>query len=599
MRVNKHTLVGALGAVLAAGCLAACGGGGSPGGGSPGGGSGTGSATASSGGSSGSASPATGNAKPPMNASSPIPGIAGCPKGASGSLHLVGDFGGPYSQEFNPLSASGNTQTFQSFVYEPLLQYSLSKTNSIQPWLASSYKWSAGGKTLSFRLRHGIDWSDGKPFTSADVVYTFQLLKKDPATNLKGIAYSSIAANGPYGVTMHFASPQYTQLFYIGTQYIVPQHVWSKFPNASKAQDTNPIGTGPYRLTKLTTQTIELTANPHYWIKGSPCVKTVNAPTYYSNTTADLAMEQGGGDWGGLFVSGMSRYTRTKGHDFWNPPTNDVALYPNLTKAPLNSLPLRKAISLALDRNKIVQIGELGEEQVIDNATGIILPRDRSQLAPKYANATLTQDTAKAKHLLTAAGYKFGSGGTLMTPSGKPVTLSIMAPAAFSDWIAAVQEVARELGAIGIKATVNPTQNAQWTSDMQLGHYQIAINAGELGPNSFYQYDGWLYSHNTAPIGKLATTNWERYHNAHADSLINSYLATNSPSAQARDMAGLEGVVANQVPVIPLYYATDWGLYTTTKFIGWPSPKDPYQIASSYDNPENEVVLLHLAPKAG
>jgi peptide/nickel transport system substrate-binding protein len=545
------------------------------------------------GGNSGSSSGSNSNAgSAAASANRPIPGLASCST-QQGTINYVGDIGGPLARNFNPFSSSANTADVQSFVYEPLLQYSLSKSSSVQPWLASSYTWTKGGKELTFQLRHGITWSDGKPFTSADVVFTFDTLKKYPATNLKGIQFSSVQAMGPYTVRMTFASPEYTQLFYIGTQYIVPEHIWAHLGDPSKALNLNPVGTGPYKLTQLTPSNLVLTANPHYWLKGLPCIKTVSAPPYYSNTTADLAMEQGNGNWGGLFVSGMSKYTSLPGHKFWNPPTNDVALYPNLTQAPLNSLPLRQAISLALNRSKIEQIGELGEEHVITNRTGVVLPRDKSQLAPQYANDNFTYSDAKAKSVLTAAGYKY-SGATLETPAGKPVTLSIMAPAAFSDWLAAVQEVAGELKAIGISATVQPTQNAQWVSDMQLGHYQIAINAGVLGPNSFYQYDNWLSSTYSAPIGKIAPANFERYQSSTANSLINSYLGTNNAATQQKDMAGLEGIVANDLPVIPLYYATDWGLYVDSSITGWPSPSDPYQIASSYDTPQNEVVLLHL-----
>jgi peptide/nickel transport system substrate-binding protein len=523
----------------------------------------------------------------------PVSDIASCPNGPQGTLNFVGDIGGPYARNFNPFSASENTGAQQAFVYESLLQFSLSQS-TVTPWLASSYSWSDGGHVLTFSLRHNINWSDGKPFTSADVVFTFNLLKKDPATNLKGIVFNSITATGRYSVKMTFATPEYTELFYIGTQYIVPEHIWSAISDPSTALNLNPVGTGPYLLTSLTPESLIMTANPHYWQPDSPCIKTISAPPYVSNTTADLAMEQGDGTWGGLFVAGMSRYTSTPGHDYWNPPTNDVALYPNLTVAPLNSLPLRQAISLTLDRNKIEQLGEQGEETPISNRTGIILPRDRSQLAPQYANDSFTPNVAQAKSVLKAAGYKWSSSGALLTPAGKPVAFSIIAPAAFSDWIAAVEEVTAELSSIGINATLDSVANPEWVSDMEFGHFQMGIDAGELGPNSFYQYDGWLLSSNSAPIGSLAATNYERYSSSQADALINSYLGTDNPTTQQTDMTGLEGIMVNDVPVIPLYYATDWGLYVTTHVSGWPSPSNPYEISSSYDAPMNEVVLLHL-----
>ncbi|MBO0802166.1 MAG: ABC transporter substrate-binding protein [Nocardiopsaceae bacterium] len=521
----------------------------------------------------------------------PISDIASCPSGPQGKLNYVGDIGGPYARNFNPFTASANTAALQSFVYEPLLQYSLSQSR-VAPWLASSYAWSDGGRSLSLNLRHNVKWSDGKPFTSADVVFTFNLLKKKPATNLKGIQFSSVKATGPYSVTMTFAKPAYTQLYYIGTQYIVPQHIWAKIGNPSTALNLNPVGTGPYTLTKLTTQSLVLTANPHYWQPHSPCIKTIDAPPYVSNTTADLAMEQDTGTWGGLYLPGMSRYTSTPGNDYWNPPTNDVALYPNLTEAPFNSLPLRQAISLALNRNKIEQLGEQGEETPISNRTGIILPRDRSQLAPRYAKDDFAPSVTRAKSVLKAAGYTWNSSGTLLTPAGKPVAFSILAPSAFSDWISAVQEVTAELSRLGIKAKLDSVPNTQWLQDMEFGHFQMGIESGQLGPNSFYQYDGWLS--NSVPVGHLASTNFERYSSSKADSLISSYLGTQDPATQNTAMAGLEKIMVNDVPVIPLYYATYWGLYVTKHISGWPSPSNPYEIASSYDTPMNEVVLLHL-----
>ena len=528
----------------------------------------------------------------------PVPGLASCPGGPKGEVNIADDHGGPYVGNFNPFDAPISADT-QSFVYETLLQYSLTNSKWIQPWLASNYAWSDGGRTLTFHLRHNITWSDGKPFTSADVAFTFNLLKNNPATNLKGIVFSSVGTEGPYAVKMTFAQPEYTELYYIGTQYIVPEHIWATIKNPTKFLDgKDPIGTGPYLLTSMTSSDAVLTPNPHYWMKGLPCIAKVTAPTYLSNTTSNEAMEVGTGDWGGLFIgNGLGNYTSHPGHKVWNPPTGDVALYPNLTRAPLNSLPLREAISLALDRKKIVFLGELNQEHVITNQTGVILPRDKYQLAPQYRNANYVQNISKAKAVLKAAGYTFNSKGALLTPAGKVVTLTMGAPAAFSDWITSMTEVASELKAIGIDATVTPIENTEYFTNLFTGKYQLDIMATTLGPNSFYQYDGYMYSHNSAPIGTAATSDYERFTSAKADALINSYLGTNNPAIQQKDMAGLESIQVNQLPIIPMYYSTEWGEYVTTNIAGWPSPSNPYEASSSYDTPMNEVVLLHLTWK--
>jgi peptide/nickel transport system substrate-binding protein len=527
-----------------------------------------------------------------------LPGMASCPSGTAGTLNFVGDTAGPYADNFNPFSSTVNTGAEFPFVYETLLQFSLANSKTVTPWLASGYSWSNGGKTLTFQLRHGITWSDGKPFTSADVVFTYNLIKKYPASNLRGINFDTATANGTYGVTLTFPQPSYSDLYYIGTQYIVPQHVWASLGDPTKVLNTHPVGTGPYLLTTLAQQSMTLTANPNYWQKGLPCIRTVSAPPYDSNTTADLAMEQGGGDWGGLFIAGINKYTSNPTHKYWFPPVADATIYPNLDTAPLNSLPLREAISDALNRKAIAQAADLGEEQPITNETGLILPRDGYLLGNAYTNSQFSYNVAAAKSILTAAHYSFGASGKLLDPQGKAVSFAIDVPSAFSDYVAGVEEVSAELKAIGLNVTVNSIPNTQWLSNLQLGHFQASIDYSEVGPTSFFEYDGWLYSKNSAKVGSVATTNYERFSSPQADSLVSSYLDTDDPTVQKTDMVGLEGIMVKQLPVIPLFYQTDWGEYVTQNITGWPTPSDPYQISSSYDTPMNEVTLLHLKYKS-
>jgi peptide/nickel transport system substrate-binding protein len=524
----------------------------------------------------------------------------GCPAGPRGTLNFVGDTGGPYPYNFNPFAYLTNAAgALYSFVYEPLLQFSLSNSKSIQGWLASSYAWSDGGKTLTFHLRHGVSWSDGKPFTSADVVYSFQMLKANPALNLKGLQFKTVSATGPYTVTMTFAQPSYVDLFYIGTEYMLPKHIWSHISNPGHYANLHPVGTGPYQVKSLSSQSLTLVARQHYWLKDLPCVAKIVAPTYVSNTTADLAMEQGGGDWGGVYIPGINRYTSAStDNQYWFPPVQTVTLYPNLTKAPMNNVALRQAMSLALNRTQIALVSDEAEEQPVTNQTGLILPRDNYLLASKYAQASYSYSPSKARALLTKAGFTL-KDGKLQAPDGKPVSLSLIVPSAFSDYVAGVQEIARELQEIGINVTVDTISNTEWTTRTRLGQFDLSIQASLLGPTSFYQYDGWLDTTQSAPIGQGAAANYERYHSATADRLLDQYQATNNPAQQKALMAKLETLFIKDLPVIPMFYQTSWGNYTTSKFIGWPTPKNPYQISSSYDSPMNEIVLLHLRPRSG
>jgi peptide/nickel transport system substrate-binding protein len=87
--------------------------------------------------------------------------------------------------DFNPLVPTSTlvSWTAVGYIYEPLLQYDMLKPGTVYPWLATSATWSNHDKTLTFQLRRGVTWSDGVPFTSKDVVFTFDLLKKYPSLN--------------------------------------------------------------------------------------------------------------------------------------------------------------------------------------------------------------------------------------------------------------------------------------------------------------------------------------------------------------------------------------------------------------------------------
>ena len=92
---------------------------------------------------------------------------------------------------------------------------------------------------------------------------------------------------------LNFATPQYTNLFYIGSAYMVPQHIWSTVSNPSTWNDTNPVGTGPYKLTKFNSQGFTLSKTGTYWQQSQVKIANLSFPSYVSNTTASLALSQG------------------------------------------------------------------------------------------------------------------------------------------------------------------------------------------------------------------------------------------------------------------------------------------------------------------
>ena len=307
------------------------------------------------------------------------------------------------TDDFNPFDPQSPTYIIGAIdlIYEPLMQFDIANPTKVYPFLATSYKWGAGGKSITFTIRSGVKWSDGQPFSAADVAFTFNLLKGNAAANSNGLAITSASSSGNQ-VTISFSSAQYTNLQYIATQFIVPQHIWASISSPATATVTNPVGTGPYLVDNFTPQGFALKANPSYWGGpwnvggGAPAVKEVEFPAIASNSDVLAALQNNSLDYAGNFFSGLAAYTKTPGHTEWFAPVQTNTFYPNLNRWPTNQLAVRQAISLAINRSAISKQGEYGLEPVATNASGLVLPSFQSLLSPSVKKYSLSPNAQPA-----------------------------------------------------------------------------------------------------------------------------------------------------------------------------------------------------------
>jgi peptide/nickel transport system substrate-binding protein len=517
-------------------------------------------------------------------------------------LTVVGNTGGPQPKDFNPyLPTSGINALWGAagMIYEPLAQQNSVKPSQNYPWLAKSWVWSNGNKTLTFHLRPGVKWSDGKPFTSADVAFTFNMLQKNPQINTGGINFSTVSAPDPMTVVMKFAKPSFTQFYYIAeAAYIVPKHIWASVSNPATYQNLKPVGTGPFELSSFQPSAMLLTRNPNYWQPGLPKIYGLRYVQYSSNTTAVEAQENGQVDWaGGPIPDGQKLYVdkAPQYNHFWYPANGIVSILPNQSVWPLNMVAVRKAISLAIDRQQISKVGENGYEPPVTSATGLLLPNYAAELDPKYADAKTTQNVAAAKKSLTDAGFKMGSDG-VMALGGREIKLTLGDPSGFADYMTDDQVIASELKAIGIKVTVQGLSTNGWESDIATGHFDMTLCWSASG-DIYYILDSILDYKLSAPIGKSASGgDYERWNDPLTQSLFRQYQDSPTEAGRQKALSGLEGVMVNQVPVIPVVGASDWGSYSTRHATGFPSPSNPYDAATA-GTPNGEVVALHLVPR--
>lgn len=520
-------------------------------------------------------------------------------RAASSTLTILAGPQGPYVVNFTPFSQSNipYSQGGLGLVYEPLLQFNILKPGVIYPWLAMSYAWSNGGRTLTFHTRTGVTWSDGTPFTSADVAYTFNLMNRFPALDVYGVNFTKATAPSPTTAVLTFAQPAYGQLFVISQVLIVPQHLWSHITNPVTYTNAKPVGTGPYLLQSFTTGNFTLVANPHYWQAGLPKIQTIQFPQYTSNTSADLALEQGSVDWATLFIPHYATtfLSRVPNSHIWLPPVGEVFMCMNLTKYPFNNVAVRRALAMALDRKTMATVGEQGFALAATSPTGLILPNWTSYLAPHDAALTETYDPAAAKAALEKVGFRPGSDGLLREPNGRPFKVRIAAPIPYTDFMTDSQLMVDELRAAGVDVSVDGVALNTWTSDYTDGTYDMTPCGTFFTDGPYDLYNQWLNSALTAPVGKAAVGNYERWQDTSTDALLHMYASTNNPAVQRKAIAGLEKIMVDQVPLLPLFYETSYGEYTTAHAVGWPGPSNPYQV-NGPSTPWDEVVVLRLRP---
>jgi peptide/nickel transport system substrate-binding protein len=531
------------------------------------------------------------------------------PGKVGGKLVIDNVYGGTWPCQFNPfISADEGPGITFALIYEPLEFVNILQSNSPPvPMLATSSSWSGDYKTLTFTIRNGVTWSDGKPFSAQDVVYTFNAMKSDKAIDTNALwsadggPLTSVSLKGSDQVAFTFNAPSQPYFYFVADQTpIIPQHIWST-QSQSKLHsygDSRPVGTGPYTVSSCSPQNIKYARNPHYWQSTSshpvPLIKEIDYPAFLSNTPGNLFLSQGQAQWGGQYIPNVQSFYVGKDpahRHTWFPPVLNVALVPNLDNPLLGNLAVRKAIAYALNKTTIARLGE-GAEQQPANQTGVVTPTFQS-----WVDSSITQpsyDPGKAEQTLNAAGFKKGSDGIYRSPSGQPLKFTIKTITGYSDWDQSLQIITQELKAVGIAATVQDENSTPYTADLQGGKFDLAYAgsggpAAAPGPSPYYELRGWLFS------GNIGSTNYSRFKNTAADALFNQYGGA-SKAQQLAIVHKIQKMMVDDLPFIPTTEGVDWYQYDTTKIGGWPTEANPYAQPSPYSFPDNGQVVTHLYP---
>jgi peptide/nickel transport system substrate-binding protein len=537
---------------------------------------------------------------------------AGSFNAAHKCLVMTGSGDPAFTKNFNPYAGGGlpSNSIAQGAFYEPLIAVPAGGSKTI-PWLARTWKWSNGNKTLTLNLARNAKWSDGKRLTSADVVYSLTAGRQDKTMDRIGLVgadnnVASIKAKGSTTVVIKLKT-QDSQFISatLNRQFVVPKHIWSKVSDPATFTNPSPVASGPFNVVgRFTTQDYVLNKNPHYWQAGLPKIACLEYVQATSNDSALALIQNGQVDWTHNFVPNAEQAYEAKDpkhyHAFYSNRDYPISLVFDDTQYPYSIVAFRKALSLAIDRNSVWKLGEYGYEPPSD-AIGLsgLFPQwvtDKSVKA--QAKAMATYNPTAAKKMLTDNGFTY-KGSNLIDPKGNPVKLDIHVISGWSDWVASNQIITKNFQAIGIDSNVRlePSwgdwfPNAFSTKNPTL-LWQIASRGSPYG--FFYAN---LSQNAFIPSGTdgSPTGNWEHYANAKATTLLNKWKVTLDEKKQHPIATQLQKLWLEDLPIIPVMIGARWSTYSTRYFHCFPTAGNFYADPIFTTNPDNILLFTRICP---
>jgi peptide/nickel transport system substrate-binding protein len=500
-------------------------------------------------------------------------------------------------RNFNPLLPVGVSRwPAGGGIYEPLLIWN-TVTETYVPWLATSYAWIDGATTLTVTLRDGVRWSDGQPLVAGDVVFTFDLLRRHRALDLHYVwgFLADIRATDARTVVFTFQRPYVPGLYYLGQQVIVPEHIWRDVADPVTFANPNPVATGPYTEVELfRNQVYQLGRNPNYWQPGKPAVRSLRFPALPSNDQANLALLHDEVDWAGNFLPAIDRIfvaPDKSHHHYWFPNVaGTIMLYANTARGPLADERVRKALSMAIDRDTLVAVAMYGYSHPAD-ATGLSDAYQKWRDPEAASSDWVHFDPERAGRLLDEAGFVRGKDGWRHGLRWELVTVT-----GWSDWARVAQMVSRSLRSIGVEVTVRAYDFSAWFERLQRGTFELSLGWTLDGPTPYTMYRHLMSAETVLPLGAPAATNWGRFGIARADEILRAFERTADAAEQHELAKQLQREFARTAPAIPLYPNPAWGEASTRRFVGFPGPAAPYARLSPNVMPECLLVLTQVRP---
>ncbi len=415
---------------------------------------------------------------------------------------------------------------------------------------------SRDGKTITWHLRHGVKWSDGVPFDSRDVTYSWRAAQ-DRTNNISvrdmWDHLQSITAPDKYTVVFRLKEPYATFAVDYFNSYsnnaILPEHVVGPGTNFNESPyNALPVGIGPFRYTVFNRGTsVEMEANPNYW-RGLPKLHKIIYKMIPDDNTQLTQLTTGETDLWDTVNGTMIRLTKALPGKTWTTRLSMFmsAMFFNTTRPQLKDPAVRRALRLATNRplifDKVVlRNGELTES---------VVPR----MAHGYLNLPVTKyDPRTAAAMLDAAGWKLGADG-VRSKNGLPLNLEVAIPAGYGPSATLAALLQSDFSKIGVAVSIHTYASGTFFGPyaaggiIQTGKFDAVLHSQSLGP-VYGNINGVLTCDSIPPNGENET----HYCNKTVDALNDVYLHSYDRAVQNKAAAQFQRIVDNDAPLVMFY----------------------------------------------
>ncbi len=397
---------------------------------------------------------------------------------------------------------------------------------TMEPSLAESWETSEDGLTWTFTLREGVTFHDGSEFDSADVVYSYRrIIDEELQNSYRFATVTGIEAPDARTVVLTLSQPTPNLLERIGAfkgMAILPENAAEDIDLVTEAN-----GTGPFRLDSSDASSTVLTAYEDHW-GGAPSVGGVEFRYITEPAAALTALQNGEVQWTdnvppqqieSLADDDTVELQTTPSVDYWY-------LSMNYARPPFDNRDVRRAISLAVDREAVAEAAWFGAAQ--PNQTAI--PED-SFFHTDYA--PFERDVDQARQLLETAGVQ------------TPLTMGLMVTDEFPETVTAAQVIASQLEEIGVQVEIETLDFATWLDRQGQGDFDAFYLGwlGNLDPAAYYQEQ-----HQTD-----AANNYQGYSNPQVDQLLQQGASETDEDARKQLYDQAAQIIVDDVSYLYLY----------------------------------------------